>query len=160
MRCFLAGLIRSAMASSRRTPIPKTFRTDQIIIPTTSPARISDELLLNRRTAPALTRPILTTTFTPSAGCLSDIYLYNNDGGPYATLGPPEISDCFPAGWRPDLTARFSPGICPSGYIVACSSAVTIEDLSETTATCCPRYVRRGLPSTVIFEEGEANIHN
>jgi hypothetical protein len=148
MCCFLAGLIRLARAAAapcqqaRRTTIPESSRTDQTITVTTT-AWITDELLpLNRRQAPPATRHVLTTTFIPPTGCLSNIYLYNiGTREPYATLGPPEISDCFPPGWSPDVSTGFSPGVCPSGYTAACSTAVTIEYLSETTATCCPRCV-------------------
>jgi hypothetical protein len=144
---FLASLIQSATAHAHRAATPEPSRTDQAITPTTTAWITNELLLINRQTALPATRPALTTTFTPSAGCLSEIYLdVLRAGGPYATLGPSETSDCFPVGWRPDITARFSPGVCPSGYTVACSTAETIEYLSETTATCCPRYVCRGWP--------------
>ncbi|KAN0079615.1 hypothetical protein V8E54_004829 [Elaphomyces granulatus] len=85
----------------------------------------------------------LTTTFVPPPPCLTDVYLYHQTGStrPIATyyeydLGPPDTSDCFPSGW--EATAYFSPGVCPLGYNIACSSHNSIGTLTETTATCCP----------------------
>jgi hypothetical protein len=76
----------------------------------------------------------LTTTFTPSPSCLSDYYTFSN--GEFS-LGPPQTSDCLPSGWQP-TSQYFSPGLCPSGYLIACSTVVSIDALTETQATCCP----------------------
>lgn len=143
--CFLAGHIQSATATARQTATPESSRTDQTITASTTACVTDEHLLLNRRTALPATNLVLTTTFTPSPRCLSDIYVYAISAGrPDATLGPLGTSGCLPESWRPDPTARFSPGVCPSGYTVACSTAETIGDLSETTATCCPRFVCLG----------------
>jgi hypothetical protein len=81
----------------------------------------------------------LTTTFVPSSSCLTDIYMYNPGGSRFFSLGPPDVSDCFPSGWEPATTAYFSPGVCPQGYGIACSSYNSIDTLTETIATCCPK---------------------
>jgi hypothetical protein len=91
----------------------------------------------------------LTTTFTPAPSCLSQFYQLDNADGmkcgdkicQYFQLGPLEPSSCFPSGWESSSTAYFSPGICPSGYTQACSSVINIGTVSETRATCCPKYV-------------------
>lgn len=76
----------------------------------------------------------LTTTFTPSPSCLSDYYWISNA---FISLGPASTSDCLPSGWQ--VTSQyFSPGVCPSGYMIACSTTNTIGSLTETQATCCP----------------------
>ncbi|KAL1979603.1 hypothetical protein VTN96DRAFT_5443 [Rasamsonia emersonii] len=94
--------------------------------------------------------PALTTTFTPAPSCLRDTYVWNATVGHscgfgsstvpcvYASLGPPSTSACLPPGYNWDTTAYFSPGICPSGYEIACESVVSIGSVSETRATCCP----------------------
>jgi hypothetical protein len=75
----------------------------------------------------------LTTTFTPSPSCLSDYYTTNS----FISLGPPSTSACLPPGWQ--LTSQyFSPGLCPSGYVIACLTTDTLGSLTETRATCCP----------------------
>ena len=79
--------------------------------------------------------PALTTIFTPSPSCLSDLYFYQPTDF-YISLGPPSTSDCLPSGWA--LSGYFSPGICPSGYAIACSSLNSLGSLTETVATCCP----------------------
>ncbi|OKL63661.1 hypothetical protein UA08_00386 [Talaromyces atroroseus] len=90
------------------------------------------------------TIPALTTVFTPAASCLTDIYNLTTtiDETPwnYIQLGPTPTSnnDCYPPQFTPATTAYYSPGICPSGYIMACSNIVSINSVSETRATCCP----------------------
>src|ERR1700722_3272522 len=75
----------------------------------------------------------LTTTFTPSPSCLSDYYWI----GSFISLGPPSTTACLPSGWQ--LTSQhFSPGQCPSGYVIACSTSIALGSLTETQATCCP----------------------
>jgi hypothetical protein len=77
----------------------------------------------------------LTTTFTPSPSCLSDYYLIGSP--PYLSLGPPSTSACLPSGW--EVTSQyFSPGLCPSGYEIACSAVIGLGTFAETRATCCP----------------------
>ncbi|KAH7179255.1 uncharacterized protein B0J16DRAFT_374321 [Fusarium flagelliforme] len=93
--------------------------------------------------------PDLTTTFTPDKSCFKYYkYMYTGTdrtckkggtGAPsvctYMQLGP-SASDagCFPSSLELGSTFYYSPGICPSGFEVACSS--TFGD--ETRATCCP----------------------
>lgn len=93
-------------------------------------------------TAQGLSTPItaLTTTFIPQQPCLSDYYHYSySPSDVYQFLGPPQFStaSCYPSGWA-SASQYFSPGICPSGYEIATSTAVTIESLTETHAICCP----------------------
>ena len=80
----------------------------------------------------------LTTTFTPSPSCLSDYYWtspYTPLG--FISLGPPSTTDCLPSGW--EVTSQhFSPGLCPSGYVIACSITTVLDNHTETQATCCP----------------------
>jgi hypothetical protein len=78
----------------------------------------------------------LTTTFTPSASCFSEYYIISGDPA-FLSFGPPSTSDCLPSGWT--VTSQyFSPGICPSGYSIACSTTINIGSVTETRATCCP----------------------
>ncbi|KAH8695597.1 hypothetical protein BGW36DRAFT_383001 [Talaromyces proteolyticus] len=90
-----------------------------------------------------VTVPALTTVFTPAASCLTDIYnLTTTSGGTpwiYLQLGPtPTANDCYPSDFTPTPAAYYSPGICPSGYQMACSSIVNINTISEIRAICCP----------------------
>ncbi|KAF5639621.1 nitrogen metabolic regulation nmr [Fusarium sp. NRRL 52700] len=93
--------------------------------------------------------PALTTTFTPAKSCFQYYkYRYTGDeltcleggtGAPsactYMQLGPSgSDANCFPSSLELGSTFYYSPGICPSGYEVACSSTVG----GETRATCCP----------------------
>ncbi|WZH44057.1 uncharacterized protein QYS62_005073 [Fusarium acuminatum] len=93
--------------------------------------------------------PDLTTTFTPAKSCFQYYkYRYTGDeltcleggtGAPsactYMQLGPSgSDADCFPSSLELDSTFYYSPGICPSGFEVACSSTSG----GETRATCCP----------------------
>ena len=108
------------------------------------------------RISPVLTMttqaPQLTTTFTPDKSCFQYFkYRYTGtdrtckEGGTgtpsactYLQLGPSESdAGCFPSSLELGTTFYYSPGICPSGFEVACSS--TLDD-GETRATCCPRY--------------------
>ncbi|KAK1772861.1 hypothetical protein QBC33DRAFT_32006 [Phialemonium atrogriseum] len=95
--------------------------------------------------------PALTTTFTPSSSCTVDIYQLPFEGllcavgttsqeaCVYYQLGPSTSSAaCFPTGWAPSNQSYFSPGVCPAGYSTACSNIVSVGDLTETRATCCP----------------------
>ncbi|KAH7383896.1 hypothetical protein BKA66DRAFT_463009 [Pyrenochaeta sp. MPI-SDFR-AT-0127] len=82
----------------------------------------------------------LTTTFTPPAGCTSDVW----DGEGYYILGGTRHSTCMPTAFKPDAEPSFfySPGLyCPAGYSTACSSSTAIGSETETVITCCPsRY--------------------
>ncbi|KAF4460619.1 hypothetical protein FALBO_12599 [Fusarium albosuccineum] len=92
--------------------------------------------------------PALTTTFIPDKTC-SQYYRYrytgdevtcqDNDGErsacTYMQLGPSQSdSNCFPSSLELGSTFYYSPGICPSGFEIACSSTSG----GETRATCCP----------------------
>ncbi|RGP79770.1 hypothetical protein FLONG3_2083 [Fusarium longipes] len=93
--------------------------------------------------------PDLTTTFTPAKSCFQYYkYRYTGNqltclaggtGAPsactYMQLGPSASdADCFPSSLELGSTFYYSPGICPSGFEVACSSTIG----GETRATCCP----------------------
>ena len=98
----------------------------------------------------------LTTAFQPPSSCLTDVLLYSWTSGkiaePIASVdwvapgqyagflyfGLPGFSECLPTGWA--TSSYYSPGICPGGYTVACSSLNSIGTITETVATCCPRY--------------------
>jgi hypothetical protein len=93
---------------------------------------------------PSVTKSMaLTTIFTPSPSCLSDYYVihlpeYDSlTSSGYVSLGPPTTSACLPLGW--EVTSQyFSPGLCPSGYKIACSILNSIGSITETQAICCP----------------------
>jgi hypothetical protein len=143
MRCIFSilGLSPAILAVSHQAPQtavnPEASRTTHAH--TAAITKLTEAVLIHGRAASSPAIVPLTTTFTPLAACVTAIYLYRfGVGGPYASLGPPSIRDCFPPGWLPDLTARFSPGLCPSGYTVACSTVGRMNDVAETTATCCP----------------------
>jgi hypothetical protein len=70
---------------------------------------------------------------TPSPSCLSNYYWTNA----FDSLGPPSTSDCLPSGWK-FTSQHFSPGLCPSGYVIACSITTALGTFTETQATCCP----------------------
>lgn len=80
----------------------------------------------------------LTSTFTPPASCLQTFYHYAQVVGPMLELGPSNVPDCLPPNYQSSSDFYYSPGVCPSGYVKACSSSVVIGSLTETRATCCP----------------------
>ena len=94
--------------------------------------------------------PALTTTFAPSPSCLIDYFKLPYQGSAltcldaqnsssqcfFTHLGPAtSTSDCLPSGYVPTSSFYYSPGICPSGYELACHSTAG----PETRGTCCPR---------------------
>jgi hypothetical protein len=97
--------------------------------------------------------PPLTTLFVPPNSCLTDVYWYSFTSGQTPQvlgtgigvgspgqhyLGLPGSSGCLPTGWAP--CDYYSPGICPGGYTIACSSSHSVGGtVTETVATCCPR---------------------
>ena len=99
----------------------------------------------------------LTTAFNPSPSCLAstNIWQVSNDCiyGPchYFLQGPPSTSDCLPLNYQPASTAYYSPGRCPVGYTPACSQVNSIDTLTETTQTCCPRYIQFHLPMVALI---------
>ncbi|KAI9926515.1 hypothetical protein MW887_004283 [Aspergillus wentii] len=78
----------------------------------------------------------LTTTFTPPSSCLNDLWLVGKSGSGWMNLGPTSTSECLPSGWA--TSSYFSPGICPSGYVIASSGVVYAGTVTESAATCCP----------------------
>jgi hypothetical protein len=95
-------------------------------------------------TTPTPTGPMpLTTAFTPPNGCL-DTTIYNGDEVYYLGITiPPDpfaggahpISSCYPPNFNP--TATYSPGICPSGWAIACGAPKQPGN-GITAALCCP----------------------
>ncbi|KAK3995235.1 hypothetical protein QBC44DRAFT_366762 [Cladorrhinum sp. PSN332] len=102
-------------------------------------------------TTTAAAVPALTTTFVAPESCLVSysmfLYLgsstscYEHDNPSlqrpcfFLHLGPAtNSSQCLPPSHVPVSSFYYSPGICPSGYELACSS--TSGD--ETRGTCCP----------------------
>ncbi|KAI1141739.1 hypothetical protein F5Y05DRAFT_373640 [Hypoxylon sp. FL0543] len=86
----------------------------------------------------------LTTTFIPPADCLNQgvgIARYSTAGSYnyYLTAGP-AASSCFPNSTFPGVSNYYSPGVCPFGYSVACSTRnpLSTGGATETTAICCP----------------------
>lgn len=96
--------------------------------------------------------PALTTTFAPPESCLVSYSQYTYSGSTLACyaddnsqipcvfmhLGPATgspVSACLPSSYTPTASFYYSPGICPSGYQLACSSTSG----AETRGTCCPR---------------------
>jgi len=95
-----------------------------------------------------LSEPVaaLTTTFVPAPSCVSDIYMYLFGIAPpigdsfYLSLGPPTAlatdASCYPPSFTPPPEIQYySPGICPSGYSIACSSLLSLDAQTETHAT-------------------------
>lgn len=94
--------------------------------------------------------PALPTTFTPASSCLSNtnIWLVYHDNKfncfssyacPYYFLqGPLDTSDCLPPNYEDSEDTFYSPGICPSGYTSACTSAQSLGTYAVTVQICCP----------------------
>jgi hypothetical protein len=101
----------------------------------------------------------LTTIFTPPPNCFTDVSLFTGYNYPTASnspysfglgagnefsncspcwLGLATTSTCFPSSYS--ISATYSPGVCPEGYEIACSSVDSNGQAFETVATCCPRY--------------------
>ncbi|KAK0735090.1 hypothetical protein B0T26DRAFT_690802 [Lasiosphaeria miniovina] len=110
-------------------------------------------------TAPAV--PALTTTFAPPESCLVSYSQYTYSGSTltcyaddnsqipcvFMHLGPATgspVSACLPPSYTPTASFYYSPGICPSGYQLACSSTSG----AETRGTCCPSSYGCMTPST------------
>lgn len=139
MQRVLAFITLSSSAAIAIPSMPAQTTTKWATICNDSPGPTKLERH-HRRTASLASAPALTTTFTPSPGCLDQIYKVIITAGTfYASLGTPNATNCFPPGWHPDPAAPFSPGICPSGYTIDGTSLGHIGSLYETTATCCPR---------------------
>ncbi|KAH6621246.1 hypothetical protein B0J18DRAFT_411029 [Chaetomium sp. MPI-SDFR-AT-0129] len=85
----------------------------------------------------------LTTTFTPPASCIAtDPQLYqvwSRTSSSYVAgpLFTPD-SNCFPKSYNPAPTNYYSPGWCPHGYTIACSTLASTGIETETAAVCCP----------------------
>ncbi|PGH01524.1 hypothetical protein GX51_05211 [Blastomyces parvus] len=100
--------------------------------------------------------PALTTPFSAPAACLNNVYeIYSTEVltesgslktevNVYHELGL-RTKDCYPSGgylpWSVDQisqNAYYSPGVCPSGYLICSSDTNAVGTLTETRATCCP----------------------
>lgn len=83
----------------------------------------------------------LTTTYTPSGTQCNSIHYDTNPTPPgWFVLGAiaEDSTDCYPAGYTRVPEYYYSPGICPSGYTVACQTEGTTYSTVTTVATCCP----------------------
>lgn len=79
----------------------------------------------------------LETVFRPPDSCLTD--LYDISGSQTLTAAPTEIPECYPNG----IYTIFSPGLCPSGYIVGLLSTqiftgTNCQNATTTNCICCP----------------------
>jgi hypothetical protein len=88
----------------------------------------------------------LTSTFTPPSSCISsfvNVYLMNPPilGTEYHAGGPVSTDRCFPSNYGDARTDYYSPGICPAGYMSACTSLNAAGAVTETVVTCCPTFV-------------------
>lgn len=92
----------------------------------------------------------LTAAFTPPAGCLEQIYGTATTetrgtattGHKWHILGGTSAGDCYPQNFVPGPTAFYSPGVCPSGWSMASSTAEIVQTLTESRAVCCPSGYR------------------
>ncbi|KAJ5736487.1 uncharacterized protein N7483_001612 [Penicillium malachiteum] len=87
----------------------------------------------------------LTTTFTPSSGCvtsqMSTLIYYGSSEAEFGSLLSYhwDTTACFPESWSP--ASYFSPGLdCPKGYTTDPAQVQTViqGNVTETHATCCP----------------------
>jgi hypothetical protein len=96
--------------------------------------------------APTPTHSALTTIFTPSAFCFTELSAAGNDPT-YVTGATPEFwlpaedrPECFPEGQY--SISYYSPGLCPSGWSIDRMSYTIIVTTgvkaTETQAVCCP----------------------
>ncbi|PYI09755.1 hypothetical protein BO78DRAFT_427120 [Aspergillus sclerotiicarbonarius CBS 121057] len=83
----------------------------------------------------------LTTTFTPAGACLSELWRVESSTSSWMNLGPINTTECLPSGWSPAANTYFSPGICPSSWLVAASSTIITDQTTQTVATCCPQFI-------------------
>lgn len=83
----------------------------------------------------------LTTPYAGGSACSSYAGFTQSDWGDqslFLVQGPVPTKDCFPSNYNPAPDAYYSPGVCPVGFTVACSSINAIGTVSETIQTCCP----------------------
>jgi hypothetical protein len=86
----------------------------------------------------------LTTTYTPPLPCLSSLENAYVTEPQVATIqGPVSTGGCFPENYDDTGENYYSPGICPVGYIPACTSYNSNAQgtATETVITCCPTFV-------------------
>lgn len=87
-----------------------------------------------------MSRPSLTTIFTPPSSCSSIITWNGNlfwQGGILQTNDP----NCFPASFSEIFDGYYTPGICPQGWTSAGSLTGTgalVFNTAESNAMCCP----------------------
>ncbi|KAH8891510.1 hypothetical protein GQ53DRAFT_147921 [Thozetella sp. PMI_491] len=79
----------------------------------------------------------LTTAFAPaaSASCATTIFVESNTVN-WLQYGPISTDACLPPSFNPFAGHYYSPGICPSGYTIACSFQG--DSGSVTEGQCCP----------------------
>ncbi|KLU87015.1 hypothetical protein MAPG_06021 [Magnaporthiopsis poae ATCC 64411] len=92
----------------------------------------------------------LTAPFTPLAGCLEQIYGTASTetrgtattGHKWHILGGTSAGNCYPQSFVAGPTAFYSPGICPSGWTMASTTAEVVQTLTESRAVYCPSGYR------------------
>ena len=145
-----APISRFQMSHISRQTGPSPTSTSTLATSTIASATSIDQPVQNTNS------PIfpLTTIFTPSPRCFSDLALFTFFGSSsYAIanvtdfvnccFGLQSATTCLPIRWT--FADYFSPGICPHGYTTACSSTNVVGTVSETIATCCPKLVLHSL---------------
>ncbi|GAB1313092.1 hypothetical protein MFIFM68171_03302 [Madurella fahalii] len=85
----------------------------------------------------------LTTTFHAPPSCTPQLYQVFSGSESSYIQGPLFNSDsnCFPSSYDPAPTNYYSPGFCPHGYTVACSSLASGSTDTETAVACCPTEI-------------------
>ncbi|KAI1754656.1 hypothetical protein F4782DRAFT_493367 [Xylaria castorea] len=86
----------------------------------------------------------LTTRYAPPATGCNGIFFAVNPGNPQgwyvrgSITRDVYVTSCVPPGFNRDARYFYSPGVCPLGYNIACTSYGTNNGVLTTTATCCP----------------------
>ncbi|KAM3552718.1 hypothetical protein ARSEF4850_007249 [Beauveria asiatica] len=62
----------------------------------------------------------------------------NQDGGAYLAKGPMITEGCYPSDFKPGTDYSYTPGQCPSGYILACGQAIDRGNVMVQENVCCP----------------------
>lgn len=92
--------------------------------------------------------PTLTTVFTPPPDCSGIVFKFEVAQSGFARFyrGVNRVNfECSPPGYAdiyPNPDGYFAgPGICPSGYTTAFSSAFRSGLYVASQDVCCPRYI-------------------
>ncbi|KAJ5678919.1 hypothetical protein N7462_007163 [Penicillium macrosclerotiorum] len=121
----------SAQATTGETTTGSTADSTTVLVVTQTS---TNDATTTTRTAPLP----LTTTFTPPSECLTNLWAAMSNSSTWMNLGPINTAECLPSGWAPK--SYYSPGICPSGWIMAYNTTTSTGGTAETRGTCCPVY--------------------